>query len=96
VKRARYERVMATQAGVAAALARAQVGREVEVLIEREAERGVAVGRTASQAPEIDGTVRVRGPGSPGELVRARITGADVYDLRAEVLPTVDSTAATP
>jgi ribosomal protein S12 methylthiotransferase len=96
VKQARWERVMETQAGVAARLARAQIGREVEVLLEDETGSGTLVGRMASQAPEIDGTIVVEGAGEPGEIVTARITGADVYDLRGLIHATVDSTHSTP
>jgi ribosomal protein S12 methylthiotransferase len=96
VKRARRELVMETQARVAARLARAQVGREVDVLIEEETPDGGLIGRTATQAPEIDGTILVRGQASPGDLVRVRVTDADVYDLRGTVLSAVDTVEATP
>ena len=90
-KQARWERVMAVQARVSARRMRAQVGREVDVLLERdERDRGL-VGRTATQAPEIDGTIRVQGEGAPGDLVRVRITGAGTYDLMGEIAATVDS-----
>jgi ribosomal protein S12 methylthiotransferase len=85
VKEARWERVMATQAAVAARLARRQVGRILEVLVEEEDGEGGWIGRSAGQAPEIDGLVRLTGPASPGDIVQARVTGADVYDLEATV-----------
>jgi ribosomal protein S12 methylthiotransferase len=96
VKQARFERVMETQARVAARLARAQIGREVEVLLEDQTEPGSFVGRTATQAPEIDGTIVVEGRGEPGEIVPVRVVGADVYDLRGRILATVDSAEVTP
>jgi ribosomal protein S12 methylthiotransferase len=87
VKYRRWERVMETQAAVAARRARAQVGRELEVLVEAEGERpGTLIGRGADQAPEIDGVVRLGGQAEPGQLVRARVTGAEIYDLDAEVV----------
>jgi ribosomal protein S12 methylthiotransferase len=93
-KQARWERVMAVQARVSARRMHAQVGREVDVLLERdEGPRGL-VGRTAAQAPEIDGTIRVRGEGAPGDLVRVRVTGAGTYDLAGDVAASVDSPAA--
>ena len=97
VKLRRWKRVMATQARVAARRARAQVGRLVETLVEGEAD-GRLVGRTRSQAPEIDGVIHLWGEAAPGDLVTARITGADAYDLRAEIVPTstVDTPAPTP
>jgi len=97
VKQVRWERVMAVQAGVAARRARAQVGRVVEVLVERELPEGGLVGRTATQAPEIDGEIRLTGGASPGDLVRARVTGAETYDLLGEiVVDDVDRSPAWP
>jgi ribosomal protein S12 methylthiotransferase len=85
-KRTRWERVMAVQARVAAARSRARIGSEVEVLVEGEEGPGRLIGRAAWQAPEIDGRVHLRADAAPGDLVRARITGADVYDLRASAI----------
>ncbi len=97
VKAFRWERVMATQARVAARRAQAQIGRELDVLIEAEGPRRTLVGRTSQQAPEIDGVVRVRGVAAPGDVVRVRITGADTYDLIGEISPSlVDTAAPTP
>jgi ribosomal protein S12 methylthiotransferase len=96
VKQARFERVMERQQAIAARLARAQVGRTVDVLLENEVEPGLFVGRTATQAPEIDGTITVRGDGDVGEIVQARVVGADVYDLRAEIVSAVDRVSLTP
>src|SRR5262249_36625675 len=54
VKRRRWERVMTTQARVAVRRAHAQIGRVLEVLIEREGHRaGTLVGRSRDRAPEI-------------------------------------------
>jgi ribosomal protein S12 methylthiotransferase len=86
VKRRRWERVMETQARVAARRSRAQVGCEVEVLVEGEGRKpGWLVGRSRDRAPEIDGMVLMRGEASPGDLVRVLVTGADTYDLRGVV-----------
>src|SRR5262249_6144941 len=51
VKQARWERVMEVQAGVAASVARSQVGREVYALLEEQIGPTTFVGRTATQAP---------------------------------------------
>jgi ribosomal protein S12 methylthiotransferase len=44
-----------------------------------------AIARSAADAPEIDGVVRIsRAAGlAAGEFARVRITGADDYDLKA-------------
>ena len=86
VKRRRRARVMAAQARVAARVLQREVGRVDDVLVEQVAGRGRLVGRTSRQAPGIDGVVRLTGSAAPGDLVRARLTGADTYDLAGEVL----------
>ena len=84
VKRERRTQVMAVQARVAVRRAAAQVGRDVEVLVE--GRRGSRlVGRTRTQAPEIDGVITLAGRATAGEIVRARVTGADTYDLEGRV-----------
>jgi len=42
------------------------------------------VARLASQAPEIDGAVLLRGETRPGELLRARLTAVRGADLVGE------------
>ena len=96
VKTARFERLMETQARVAARLARAQIGRQIDVLLEEETAPGTFIGRTATQAPEIDGHVVVQGVGAPGEIVPVCIVDADVYDLRGAIVTAVDTAATTP
>ena len=91
VKTARRRREMGVQACVAARRAAALVGRTVEVLVERAEPRGRIVGRTAAQAPAIDGVVSLTTATgaprpAPGDLVKACVTGAEGYDLRAEIL----------
>jgi ribosomal protein S12 methylthiotransferase len=48
-------------------------------------EDGVAVARTAGDAPEIDGVVRIRGAArlKVGEFAAVEITAAGTYDLEA-------------
>jgi ribosomal protein S12 methylthiotransferase len=64
----------------------AQVGKTIEVLIDEVDEDG-ATGRSAWDAPEIDGAVFI-GDGQelkPGDLVRATVTDSDDYDLWADL-----------
>lgn len=65
---------------------KAKVGRTVDVIVDKVDDAG-AVGRTKWDAPEIDGTVRL--PGATGlkvgDIVKARVTGADDYDLTASI-----------
>jgi len=86
VKAARYERFMAVQREVSAGVLASQVGKTVEVLIDEVDEDG-AMGRSAWDAPEIDGSVFI-GDGQelkPGDLVRATVTDSDDYDLWADL-----------
>ena len=83
VKEARRARFMAVQAVISARRLAAKVGRTLDVLVDA-VEPGHATARTAGDAPEIDGVVRVTG-GRPvaGEFLRVRITAADEHDLDA-------------
>ena len=76
---------MAVQARVAARRAATQVGRVVEVLVEGSRGRR-STGRTRTQAPEIDGIITLDGPATAGVLVAARVTSAETYDLRGDIL----------
>jgi hypothetical protein len=48
---------------------------------------GVLLGRGHADAPEIDGLVRVKGKNlGAGDIVRAKVTAADGYDLAARAI----------
>ena len=86
VKAERRNRLMEIQQGIAFAHAQQQVGKEQEVLVDGADPEvpGCFLARGHGDAPEIDCTVRLKGKGvRTGDLVRARITGADGYDLLA-------------
>ena len=86
VKAERYERFMAVQREVSAAVLASQVGKSSTVLIDEVDEDG-ATGRTAWDAPEIDGSVFVAGGEAlkPGDIVRATNSKSDDYDLWGEL-----------
>jgi ribosomal protein S12 methylthiotransferase len=86
VKEFRWHAFMETQSRVSAARGERTIGREIDVLVDEAGEDGV-VGRSKWDAPEIDGVVRVEGAdgAQPGDIIRARVTGADEYDLEAVV-----------
>ena len=87
VKRHRFTLLMRAQAEVSAALNRSLIGTVQDVLVCGENDQGRTYGRLASQAPEIDGSVHLRGPAAVGRIMAARIVGAAPYDLEAELLP---------
>ena len=66
-------------------------GEVVEVLVESVAggwDGTTAEGRTAGQAPDVDGSTTLVGPDlRVGDLVRARVVGSVGVDLVAELLP---------
>ena len=83
VKRARWERFMATQARISAAKLQAKIGRTLDVIIDEADDEGGATGRSKADAPEIDGQVHLRDAGGlkPGDIVPVEIEDADDYDL---------------
>ena len=63
------------------------IGRHTWALIDAaDPEDHLAIGRLASQAPDIDGVVHVDGPVVSGEFARVVITEADAYDFSARVI----------
>jgi ribosomal protein S12 methylthiotransferase len=82
VKQARFDRFMTEQQGISMQLNQSQVGRSLDVLIEGR-DRGLGIGRSYRDAPEIDGLVFVEGEAAVGDIISARITGAMAYDLTA-------------
>jgi ribosomal protein S12 methylthiotransferase len=92
VKAERRDRLMAAQQQVAFAYSAAQVGREIEVIVDGPDPEFAnhVLARSAADAPEIDGLVRVKGKNlRPGDLVRVKVTAADGYDLAARSLNVV-------
>jgi ribosomal protein S12 methylthiotransferase len=84
VKSQRRDHLMELQQANAFAWSKAQVGKELDVLLDTPDPEapGCYLGRSYADAPEIDGQVRVKGKKlAPGDLVRTKITGADGYDL---------------
>ncbi|HSB81739.1 MAG TPA: 30S ribosomal protein S12 methylthiotransferase RimO [Candidatus Methylomirabilis sp.] len=89
VAEARRARLMAVQSRIAEEKGRGLIGSIQEVLVDGPAEEfpGLVRGRTAAHAPEVDGTVYLRGPAVPaGSFVRARIREAFEHDLSGEIL----------
>jgi ribosomal protein S12 methylthiotransferase len=85
IKRRRRAELMKEQARVSAALNRALVGTEQAVLVCGADARGRTYGRLASQAPDIDGVVYLRGAARVGSIAPVWITKAGTYDLCGEV-----------
>lgn len=82
VKEERYARFMERAAAISTARLQRRVGARLRVLVDRVAD-GVAFARSAGDAPDIDGMVRIRASAMtrPGEFMEVEITAADTYDL---------------
>lgn len=80
VKEERHNRLMLLQQDVSLERNRAQIGRELDVLVEGQGD-GISVGRSYRDAPEIDGLVIFKRHAPVGKFVRVRISGAGTYDL---------------
>jgi tRNA A37 methylthiotransferase MiaB len=82
---ARHERVSRLAEELTSQRAEERIGTIVDVLIES-VDGDVAEGRSAHQAPEVDGGTTVRGTGlRVGDIVRARVVASDGADLVADV-----------
>jgi ribosomal protein S12 methylthiotransferase len=70
------------------------VGRELDILVEEQVERGgaegeasgqeeLSIGRAWNQAPEVDGLTVLRGSHRPGSIVRAKVLAVNGVDFDA-------------
>jgi ribosomal protein S12 methylthiotransferase len=80
VKQERFERLMELQQGISMQINQSYVGQTLDVLVEGK-DKGIAIGRSYRDAPEIDGLVFVEGDAKIGEILPVKITGAMAYDL---------------
>ena len=86
VKQERRARFMELAARISALRLAGKVGRSMQVLVDR-VEDGVAIARSSSDAPEIDGFVRIRGAHelAVGDWAQVRVTRSGAYDLEAKL-----------
>jgi ribosomal protein S12 methylthiotransferase len=84
VKQARRDRLMAAQQPIAFAWNASQVGKQLDVMIDRciSVEQNAFVGRSYADAPEVDGQVYITGTNlQPGQIVPCEIVATKDYDL---------------
>ncbi len=86
IKSERRARFMELAAEISAERLAGKVGRTMRVLVDR-VEGAVAIARSSGDAPEIDGTVRIRGARkvAVGDWADVLITKAGPYDLEARL-----------
>jgi ribosomal protein S12 methylthiotransferase len=70
---------MALQAGISADKLKTKIGKRIKVLVD-----APGVGRSAADAPEIDGVVRFKG-GKAGEFAEVMIERASEHDLHGRL-----------
>ena len=80
VKQERFERLMELQQGISMQINQSYVGRTLDILVEGK-DKGISIGRSYRDAPEIDGMVFVEGDARIGDIIPVKITGAMAYDL---------------
>jgi ribosomal protein S12 methylthiotransferase len=88
IKQERRARFMELAAQISAQRLARKIGRNMPVLVDR-IEGNVAIARSSSDAPEIDGVVRIRAAKAlaVGDWAEVQITRADAYDLEAKLNP---------
>ena len=94
-KQERLDALMTLQSEISLAFNRSRIGSDLKVIVDDFTD-GVFVCRSEFESPEVDGEILVKydpavlGDVEPysliGEFVKVRITGADEYDLIADVI----------
>ena len=87
VQEERYARFMECAAAISRRRLARRMGKRLRVLVDSVAD-GVAVARSAGDAPEIDGVVRIASPGKirVGDFADVEIVSADAYDLAGRLV----------
>jgi ribosomal protein S12 methylthiotransferase len=86
VAQERYDQLMSCQLDISARNYQKYIGQTLEVLVEEEVEDRLYAGRTAFQAPEVDGMTYIKfaegqSEAKIGSFVRIKVTDAMEYDL---------------
>ncbi|HXZ59251.1 MAG TPA: 30S ribosomal protein S12 methylthiotransferase RimO [Steroidobacteraceae bacterium] len=87
VQEERYRRFMERAAAISARRLEMRVGRRMRVLVDSVAQRE-AIARSAADAPEIDGVVRIADAGRirAGDFADVEIVGSSAYDLAGRLV----------
>jgi len=80
VKEERLQRLMTHQEAISLEKNQAFIGKILDVLVEGQ-NKGMSIGRSRRDAPEIDGLVIIDGNAPVGEIIPVRVTGALTHDL---------------
>ena len=92
VKQQRLDLLMQQQADISLSFNKSRVGSVERVMVDSVAPGGKLVCRSQYESPDVDGEIIVSAPEGidcaslPGKFIQVRITGADLYDLEAELI----------
>ena len=94
-KQERLDALMTLQSEISLSCNQSRIGSEIKVIVDDYSD-GVFVCRSEFESPEVDGEILVRDDSSKlgdvdpyslvGEFIKVKVTGADEYDLIAEIL----------
>ena len=86
VREKRRERLMHLQEKISARRLKRKLGKTIKVLVD-EVKAGGAVGRSAADAPEIDGVVHIEDGSKlkPGDWAKVKVLRSDAHDLWGEL-----------
>lgn len=94
-KQERLDELMTLQSAISLEFNQSRIGSEIDVIVDDYTD-GVFVCRSEFESPEVDGEILVKydtsvlGPVDPyslvGEFIKVRVTGADEYDLIADII----------
>lgn len=92
-KQVRLDQLMTLQSEISLAFNQSRVGSEIKVIVD-DFNDGIFVCRSEFESPEVDGEILVKYDSSVevdpysliGEFITVRVTGADEYDLIAEIV----------
>ena len=88
-KQSRFDQLMRLQMDISREKHEAYVGQEIEVVVDGPSEETELLlqGRSATQAPEIDGVVLINdGEANIGDVVKVKITDSHDYDLIGHIV----------
>ncbi|MFH2102531.1 MAG: 30S ribosomal protein S12 methylthiotransferase RimO [Chloroflexota bacterium] len=85
VKESRYQHLMTLQQSISLQINQSYVGKQLDILVEGY-DKGLSIGRSYRDAPEIDGLVFAEGQAEIGAIVPVKISGALAYDLTGVIV----------
>jgi len=88
IKHARRKELMEIQKEISEKINEKLIGKKIECIVEYITDDGAVIGRTYKDAPEVDGLIYLNSKEEviPGDIVTAKVTKADTYDLWGDII----------